>query len=170
MKRVISFKLHNKKVLQRVETHTYYTGEARKNGMMPPMAAANMQASGKDGIQLTDHLLVACSEIARFISSYIAMCRIQQRESIDGSGDVITFFTLDVPSNFPTDIIGELEPVMENYAVSRVLQQWMAQHKPDEMVLAANEVQQHTATLRGLASMRKRPTLRHHTKGEIIDI
>ena len=170
MKRVISFKLNNKRVRQRIETHTYYTGEARKNSALLPMTAARMQASSDDTTQLTDHLTVACNEIARLLSTYIAICHIQQREALDESGDTITFFTLEIPANFPVEITDEFETAIENYAVARVLQQWMAQHKPDEMVITANEVQQHTATLREFASLRKRPTLHRHPKRKIIDV
>ena len=170
MKRVISIKLNNKRVRQRVETHTYYTGEARKNSAVPPLTAARIQASDDDATQLTDHLAVACSEIARLLSTYIAICHTQQRKALDESGDIITFFTLEIPANFPMEITDELEQAIENYAVARVLQQWMAQHKPDEMVIAANEVQQHTATLREFISLRKRPTLHTHQQRKIIDI
>lgn len=170
MRRIISFKLNNKRVIQRVATHTYYTGEARKDVAMPPATAAKMQASADDATQLTDHLFVACSEISRLLSGCIAICQIQQRESIDGSGDTITFFTLEVPDNFPAEVNEDFELAIENYVVARILHQWMVQHKPDESVLASNEVQQQRATLRELASLRKRPTLHKHSKGKIIDV
>lgn len=170
MKRIISFKLYDKRVRQRIETHTYYTGEARKGAMMTPAAAAMMQASDDDSTQLSDHLMIACGEISRLLSRYIAICHIEQRKAIDNSKEKITFFTLEVPANFPTEISSDIEAAIENYAVARVLQQWMAQHKPDETVLAANEVQQHTATLRELTLQRKRPTLHPHRSGKIIDI
>ena len=170
MKRVISFKLNNKRVRQRIETHTYYTGEARKNSALPPMTAARMQASSDDTTQLTDHLTVACNEIARLLSTYIAICHTQESDEPTAQGNQrVTLFILEAPANYPKECARDIEQTIENYAVARTLQQWLVQNKPDESLPAANEAQQHLTTLRQMAALRRRPQRREAPGRKIID-
>lgn len=165
----MKFTLRHKNVLQRIETHTYYTGEARKAAGMPLMAAAHIEACGDDKIQLTDHITTACSEISRLLSTYLAICHSHTIDD-NNNNDSITLFRLNAPTNFPIECVADIEQAIENYIVSRVMHLWIAQHKPDESVIYANEVQQQTALLRELAVMRKRPKRKCATEEKTIDI
>lgn len=170
MKQKIILKLRNNKVLQRIATHTYYTGEARKAAGAPPMAAAHIQASHDDNRQLGDHLAVACNEIAQLLSTYIAICHTQESDEAAAQGhERVTLFILEAPANYPKECARDIEQTIENYAVARTLQQWLVQNKPDESLPAANEAQQHLTTLRQMAALRRRPQRREAPGRKIID-
>lgn len=170
MKQKIILKLRNSKVLQRIATHTYYTGEARKAAGAPPMAAAHIQASDDDSRQLIDHLTSACNEIALLLSTYIAICHTQESDEPTAQGNQrVTLFILEAPANYPTECSRDIEQTIENYAVARTLQQWLVQNKPDESIPAANEAQQHLTTLRQMAALRLRPKKRETPGRKIID-
>ncbi len=170
MKEKIILKLRNNKVLQRIGTHTYYTGEARRAAGAPPMAAARMQTSDDDSRQLSDHLAVACNEIAQLLSTYIAICHTQKSDEATLKGlETVTLFILEPPANYPKECASDIEQSIENYAVARTLQQWLVQNKPDESIPAANEAQQHLTTLRQMAALRRRPRKKNPSGQKIID-
>lgn len=170
MNNTIILKLKNNKILQRIATHTYYTGEARKAAGAPPMAAAKIQASSDDEQQLSDHLTIACNEVMQLLSSYIAICHTRNSEEYSEQGnETVTLFILKPPSNYPTECLKDIEQTIENYVVARTLHQWLLQNKPDESIAAANEAQQHLTKLRQMAALRKRPRRREAIGRKIID-
>ncbi len=156
-KRRIVLNINN--VLQRIYTHCYYTGEARKQVGFPEKAAANIQASSDDKTQIIDHINTPTGEVSRMLSRYFALCS-RETASNDATEDTNnTVFLVDIPQNYPDEAVPQLETMIENYIVMRTLQLWMLQHKPDEAAIAASEVQQIIFNLREMFTLRKRPQI-----------
>lgn len=155
----IKVKLKKSRLLERVQTHCYYTGEARKQIGFPEPLAAAIQASDDDTAQLNDHIGVAAGEVAKIVSRFLAACSTVENGNASHPDIFETEFNLSVPDNFPDETISLLTTAIENYCVARTLQLWLAQHKPDESAIIANEAQQAMYNIRELLSVRKRPTI-----------
>lgn len=149
--------LDHNNVLQRIYTHSYYTGEARREIGFPEKAVAKLQASNDDKEQLCDHMNTPIGEITRMLSRYFALCRNETEVSETTDEIKNTIFIIDIPQNYPDETVPQLEMMIENYAVMRTLQLWMQQHKPDEAVIATGEIQQIIFNLREMFALRKRP-------------
>ena len=147
----IEIKFNKQSVLERIKTHCYYTGEARKQIGYPETLAAAMQAGDDDDEQLNDHIKAALCEAAKLLSQLLPSCRMHQ-----GSD---TLFTIVVPHNFPTETVSLLESTIEYFSIMHTLQLWLSQHKPDEANIASGEAQKTLYHLRELLSIRKRPTM-----------
>lgn len=167
--REITITVSPRKVMQRIYTHTYYTGEARKVAGTPMRHAAGIQASEDDATQLDDHLQTAIGEIAGLLSRQLAICRCN--EDIDNdSGERIVCLSFIPPQNYPRESLPQMEKIIENYVVMRTLQQWMAQHNPPEQTQPANEAEVAMQQLRGVLSLRKKPRRERNCHKRIIDI
>lgn len=169
MKSII-LKLHTHNILQRIHTHTYYTGEARKRAGLPMMMAAGIISSNEDNVQLNDHLAIASSEIAKMLGRFLAVCHSEEHVNPEQDEQRLLLFTLVPPANFPHECIGQLQQCIENYAVMRTLQLWLAQHKPDEAVSVSEEVHMLALQMREIMAMRKRPLHKKTIEKNRIDI
>lgn len=158
--------LDHNNVLQRIYTHCYYTGEARREIGFPEKAVAKLQASSDDKEQLCDHMNTPIGEIARMLSRYFVMCKNETEVSETTDGVRNTVFIIDIPQNYPDEALTQLETMIENYTVMRTLQLWMMQHKPDEAAIATSEIQQIIFNLREMFALRKRP---HREKEDSFD-
>lgn len=157
MKTVI--KLNTKNVHQRLQTHTYYTGEARRDAGVPHPFAARMMAGNDDEVQIDDHISSAVQEVAATLSRLLSPCEVERiKQSEEEQWTVL--FILHTPANFPHEANEMLSESIENYTVYRTLQLWLMQHKPDEAMLAAQEAQMHAMRIREIMSVRTRPRTR----------
>ena len=59
---------------------------------------------------------------------------------------------------------------MESYAVKRVLQQWLLQHRPEEAAIPAAEAQAMAQQLRELFALRQKPVIELKDPNTIIDL
>ena len=157
--KTIEIKLSRKALLDRIKTHCYYTGEARKQIGYPEQLAAAIQAGDDDYNQLNDHTKTAISEIAKLLSRFLGVCSTSERGDAAHPDIFDIIFTLQTPHNFPNEICSQLELTIENFATMRTLQLWLAQHKPDEANTLSGEVQQALFSIRELLSIRKRPKI-----------
>lgn len=158
-------------VLQRIYTHSYYTGEARKQVGYPEKASANLQASVDDKEQMNDHMHIPINEIARMLSKYFATCNMAYESSNEDSTTANICFVIDAPQNYPDEALAPLQAMIENYTVMRTLQLWMLQQKPDEAPIAASEVQQTAFNLREMFALRKRPHIqKKNSFDKLIDL
>ena len=73
MKR-IKLIINRRNVELRIQTHTFYTGEARREAGAPAMLAARFQASDNDISQLSDHIQMAIDELASLLTKYLSPC------------------------------------------------------------------------------------------------
>ncbi len=159
----------HKNIEQRVQIYTYYTGEARKEMGIPERLAAQMQVSSDDSIQLSDHIGNAIAELGNLISRYFAICSIEEKS--DGSNDgKVYIFTLPIPAMYPETALTRIEKSMESYAVKRVLQQWLLQHRPEEAAIPAAEAQTMALQMRELFALRQKPVIELENPDNVIDI
>lgn len=169
--KLITLIINRRNVELRIQTHTFYTGEARREAGAPAMLAARFQASDNDLSQLSDHIQMAIDELASLLTKYLSLCTSNMSEyEEDGKSNIKYIFTLSVPPNFPLECIQQIENTMESYAVTRTLQLWTAQHKPDETPLAAGEAERLMMQMRQLMAMRQRPKRTYNCDKNIIDI
>lgn len=153
----IKLTLSLRKVMQRIEMYSYYTGEARKKAGLPKELAAGMQASSDDSVQLYDHVSSAIGELSKMLSRFLGICSVHYEGSADDKEIYNAVFSLIPPFNYPLEAFPQIEEAMENYAVMRTLGLWLQQHKPDEVMAITTETQQHSLHLRELFALRKRP-------------
>lgn len=165
----IKLKVSHKNIEQRIQIYTYYTGEARKEIGIPERLAAQMQVSSDDSTQLSDHISNAIAELGNLISRYFAICGIEEVNSED-SNNKIYVFTLPMPAMYPETALTRIEKSMESYAVKRVLQQWLLQHRPEEASIPAAEAQTLTIQLRELFALRQKPAIELEDLNNIIDL
>lgn len=165
----IKLKVLHKNIEQRIQIYTYYTGEARKEIGVPERLAAQMQASSDDSTQLSDHIGNAISELGNLISLYFAICRIEELND-ESANSKIYLFTLPMPAMFPETALTRIEKSMESYAVKRVLQQWLLQHRPEEAAIPAAEAQTIALQLRELFALREKPVIELKDPKSIIDL
>lgn len=160
-----NIEINHIKILERIYTHTYYTGESRKAAGAPPHFAARMQASNSDKAALTHHIRLALSEVATMLTRYLGLCTTKYHSDTQS-----TIFTIETPLNYPHECMEAMGETIENYAVMRTLAEWLTQNKPDEAAAAAEEAQISTLHLRELMSTRKRPTTEHHNHDNNIEL
>ena len=165
----IKLKVLHKNIEQRIQIYTYYTGEARKEIGIPERLAAQMQVSSDDSTQLSDHIGNAIAELGNLISRYFAICSIEEIED-ETTHNKIYIFTLPLPAMFPETALTRIEKSMESYAVKRVLQQWLLQHRPEEAAIPATEAQTLALQLRELFALRQKPTITLEDPNKIIDL
>lgn len=152
-------------ILQRIYTHTYYTGESRKTAGAPPHFAARIQASDSDKRALTHHIHLAIAEATKMLTRFLGICTTIHDESTSQ-----TNITIELPLNYPTECIRQIAVAIEDYATMRTIGEWMTQNKPDEATLAAEGAQMAAMRLRELMSIRKRPYPRTHKDDNNIEI
>lgn len=165
----IKLKVSHKNIEQRIQIYTYYTGEARKEIGIPERLAAQMQVSSDDSTQLSDHIGNAIAELGNIISRYFAICSIEDLTD-ETTGSIIYVFTLPMPAMFPETALSRIEKSMESYAVKRVLQQWLLQHRPEEAAIPATEAQNIALQLRELFALRQKPVIEFENPNNIIDL
>lgn len=165
----IKLKVLHKNIEQRIQIYTYYTGEARKEIGVPERLAAQMQVSSDDSTQLTDHIGNAIAELGNLISRYFAICSIEEMTD-ESSGNKVYVFTLPMPAMYPETALTRIEKSMESYAVKRVLQQWLLQHRPEEAAIPAAEAQTLALQLRELFALRQKPVIELEDPNNIIDL
>lgn len=166
----IKLKVLHKNIEQRIQIYTYYTGEARKEIGIPERLAAQMQVSSDDSTQLSDHIGNAIAELGNLISRYFAICSIEERTDETTNYDRMYIFTLPMPAMFPETALSRIEKSMESYAVKRVLQQWLLQHRPEEAAIPAAEAQTMAQQLRELFALRQKPVIELKDPNTIIDL
>lgn len=159
--------IRHKDIMQRLFLHSYYRGEAHKTAGMPKHFSAGIQASESDSDMLENHILTAITECVKLLSRYFAVCSVKK---IDENESRITELHLQPPCNFPRESLSQMEQCIGNYIVMRTLQQWLAQHKPDDSLLAAEEVKSSTIDIRETASLRKRPCRTAHKSNKSIEL
>lgn len=165
----IKLKVLHKNIEQRIQIYTYYTGEARKEIGIPERLAAQMQVSSDDSTQLSDHIGNAIAELGNLISRYFAICSIEELFDQE-TNSKLYIFTLPMPAFFPETALTRIEKSMENYAVKRVLQQWLLQHRPEEAAIPAAEAQTIALQLRELFALRQKPVIELKDPNSIIDL
>ena len=165
----IKLKVLHKNIEQRIQIYTYYTGEARKEIGIPERLAAQMQVSSDDSIQLSDHISNAIAELGNLISRYFAICSIDEITD-DDTKEKVYIFTLEKPAMYPDTALTRIERSMESYAVKRVLQQWLLQHRPEEAAIPAAEAQTIAMQLRELFALRQKPTIELKRPNSIIEL
>lgn len=165
----IKLKVLHKNIEQRIQIYTYYTGEARKEIGIPERLAAQMQVSSDDSTQLSDHIGNAIAELGNLISRYFAICSIEEINDASSASKVYVF-TLPMPAMFPETALTRIEKSMESYAVKRVLQQWLLQHRPEEAAIPAAEAQTLALQLRELFALRQKPVIELEDPNNIIDL
>ncbi|MBR1948139.1 MAG: hypothetical protein IKB11_05315 [Bacteroidaceae bacterium] len=165
----IKLKVLHKNIEQRIQIYTYYTGEARKEIGIPERLAAQMQVSSDDSTQLSDHIGNAIAELGNLISRYFAICSIEELFDQE-TNSKLYIFTLPMPAFFPETALTRIEKSMESYAVKRVLQQWLLQHRPEEAAIPAAEAQTIALQLRELFALRQKPVIELKDPNSIIDL
>ncbi len=165
----IKLKVLHKNIEQRIQIYTYYTGEARKEIGIPERLAAQMQVSSDDSTQLSDHIGNAIAELGNLISRYFAICSIEELFDQE-TNSKLYIFTLPMPAFFPETALTRIEKSMESYAVKRVLQQWLLQHRPEEATIPAAEAQTIALQLRELFALRQKPVIELKDPNSIIDL
>lgn len=165
----IKLKVLHKNIEQRIQIYTYYTGEARKEIGIPERLAAQMQVSSDDSTQLGDHIGNAIAELGNLISRYFAICSIEELFDQE-TNSKLYIFTLPMPAMFPETALTRIEKSMESYAVKRVLQQWLLQHRPEEAAIPAAEAQTIALQLRELFALRQKPVIELKDPNSIIDL
>lgn len=165
----IKLKVLHKNIEQRIQIYTYYTGEARKEIGIPERLAAQMQVSSDDSTQLSDHIGNAIAELGNLISRYFAICSIEELFDQE-TNSTLYIFTLPMPAMFPETALTRIEKSMESYAVKRVLQQWLLQHRPEEAAIPAAEAQTIALQLRELFALRQKPVIELKDPNSIIDL
>lgn len=165
----IKLKVLHKNIEQRIQIYTYYTGEARKEIGIPERLAAQMQVSSDDSTQLSDHIGNAIAELGNLISRYFAICSIEELFDQETNSKLYVF-TLPMPAFFPETALTRIEKSMESYAVKRVLQQWLLQHRPEEAAIPAAEAQTIALQLRELFALRQKPVIELKDPNSIIDL
>ena len=165
----IKLKVLHKNIEQRIQIYTYYTGEARKEIGIPERLAAQMQVSSDDSTQLSDHIGNAIAELGNLISRYFAICGIEELFDQETNSKLYVF-TLPMPAFFPETALTRIEKSMESYAVKRVLQQWLLQHRPEEAAIPAAEAQTIALQLRELFALRQKPVIELKDPNSIIDL
>ena len=147
----------HKKIKERIELYTHYTGEARRDAGLPARLAANLQASGDDDTQLCDHIENAAIEARNIIANYFTHCTATVTDDAESSG-CAHHFAMKLPALYPAEAVQALVSTIENYIFRRALQEWLMQHRPDESVLQGNEVKAATQQLHRLLTQRSKPT------------
>ena len=165
----IKLKVLHKNIEQRIQIYTYYTGEARKEIGIPERLAAQMQVSSDDSTQLSDHIGNAIAELGNLISRYFAICSIEELFDQE-TNSKLYIFTLPMPAFFPETALTRIEKSMESYAVKRVLQQWLLQHRPEEATIPAAKAQTIALQLRELFALRQKPVIELKDPNSIIDL
>ena len=157
--------IEHTKMLQRVYTHTYYIGEARKAAGVPPHLAAELQTSDSNRDILTQHIHTSIAETARMLTRYLGICSTKHNDATFCS----TLF-IKIPPNYPIACMPQIARSVENYIVMRTLEQWLMQCKPDEAAPASQEAKIAAVDLRELLSIRQRPGSREHLNDNNIEI
>lgn len=157
-------------VILRIQSHTFYNGEARKEMGTPIGVAAKMQASDDDNTQLHDHIEVACSELLNIISRHFSSCTLKKKTDVENEANEIASYMFEIPVNYPVEVLSEVKKEMTNYIVMRSTQLWFMQCKPDEAALPANEAISAIRSLDEMMAIRKRPVKEIQRENNRIDI
>lgn len=160
-----TIQISSTEILQRIYTHTYYTGEARKYAGVPANLAAALQASDSNKDILLQHIQSSIAEAARILTRYLGICTTQHNHQ-----DLLTTIIIETPSNYPAECIPQIAQTIEEYSTMRALEQWLAQNKPDEAVAATREAELSSMHLRELTSLRRRPLNNARTADSNIEL
>ena len=142
---------------QRLFTYSYYVGEARHSIGAPMQQTAGIQASSDDHTQIGDHIRMAMTEIVNLINRYMATCSCAEKNDTEHDGHELFTLSFIPPTNYPGELLEELQKAMESYVVMRTLAMWMTQHKPDEAILTSSEADKLSLQLRELMNCRNKP-------------
>lgn len=115
-------------ILQRVKTHSYYSGEANKIGDYDSKTIAAMsQASDDDDYILSSYMDIAASVVSDTI--YQALDKTQPLTGI-GDSEQSYVFTLLQPATFPEMLIPSVAESVKAYITSYTLYRWLKDVNP----------------------------------------
>lgn len=159
-------------IILRIQSHTFYIGEAQRETGIPIRLAAKMQASDDDKTQLSDHIDIACNELVKIISKRFSSCILKKKTETEKEENTneTAIYSFEIPANYPVELISELKTTMINYIVTRSVQLWFMQCKPDEAAIIANETLNAVNNLNEIMGIRRRPQKEQRKDNNRIDI
>lgn len=145
-------------VFKKVQTGTYYLGEARKDDISQLDAGSRVQVSTDEEDLLRDYFSSAINRINKLLTRYLGECTHASTNDGSHSGYTLVTFTVKSPVNFMTSQVSELEDVIEDDAVNVILQQWLAVMKPGEEQLALQKIMELETAIRVIVNNRTKPS------------
>lgn len=151
--KVITQTLTTTELLEQMEEHSYYLGEALKSNPQVIELAAKLQASSDDYSLLKDFVQAGATKLGNICSRVIG----KTTYAWDDDKTSITF-TTNAVANFMDDQIGTFADCMLNYLSYYVLEKWLNIIKPDESARFAQMLVALEEDLRQLGAQRDKPT------------
>ena len=144
------------KILERVKTDSYYTGEAAKVGDYDSKTIAAMsQASDDDDNTLSSYMDIAASVVSDTI--YQALDKRQPLTGIGDSGQSYVF-TLLQPTTFPETLIPSITESIMAYIAAYTLYRWLKNINPQ--MADTSEFESHLSDINHRVNQRTKPVRR----------
>ena len=144
------------KILERVKTDSYYTGESAKIGDYDSKTIAAMsQASDDDDNTLSSYMDIAASVVSDTI--YQALDKRQPLTGIEDSGQSYVF-TLLQPTTFPETLIPSITESIMAYIASYTLYRWLKNINPQ--MADTSEFESHLSDINHRVNQRTKPVRR----------
>ena len=139
----------------RIFAATAYTARAREAMGTPPTITERMLATADDNAILCTLIENSVNEIHSEIARYHPGSTAEFSEDESGGHYI---FNIKVPANYPTGNGRKLQQSIGSNIAGRVLQEWYASVKPDEVAMTAARIQNDTMTLQALLTQRTKPS------------
>lgn len=153
----ITLLLSSYNVLMKVQTNSYYTGEARKEDVQHLESGTRIQTSQDEEDILGDYLSTAVDHLHRLLGLYLGETACMSQSDAAHEGYILISFTVQAPANFVVSRCGELERLIEDEATYLVLRDWLGVMKPGEEAFAVQKAQEAELNIRYLVTGRTKP-------------
>ena len=139
----------------RIFAATAYTARAREAMGTPPAITERILATADDNAMLYPLIENSVNEVHSDIVRYHPGSTAEFDEDESGGHYI---FNIRLPANYPTGNGRKLQQSIGSNIADRVLQEWYASVKPDEVAMTAARIQNDTMTLQALLTQRTKPS------------
>ena len=146
--------INKEDLLEHIYKSSAYTARSREAMGIPATVCDAMQATADNANMIEPLLKKSVGEAVSIIDEYFHGSTHVQTEK---ENCIYYEYKIPVPSNFPQENSAILEGVIGDYLVQRTLHLWYIMVKPDEAGITATVVNDISANLRRLLTMREKP-------------
>ena len=146
-----------------------YTTRSRQALGAPDEVTESMLMTDDEKRILESWVRSALNEAAHTIGQHFGQCSVK-RLATDGEEDKRYIISFPRPHNYPVAAIEQLKECVTELAIATAQQQWSMTVKPDEANIAAVRVQQARALMKGILTMRTRPSKGNIPTDNVIEL
>ena len=151
----VTFVITKEKVYRQIFATSAHTTRAREAIGLPQEITERMLLTADNKHIIAPLIDNSINDVYAEIVRYHPDCSVNFTRN--GEGDGCYVFNMNIPSNYPTDNINQLEQRVESYIVNSTLQNWYSNVKPDEASIIATKRQNDAAIIQMLLTRRTKP-------------